>query len=304
MHQYNSITLWKIRVVLVLSLVFFLCPYGLAHEGHESSGKCYVIGMGPAGPEHASGKALECLQKADIVYCKEEMAKRFAPYLEGKEWRDHPSWKKFTYNWRERDKLSAEEKKAMVEERIDFWDKKAAEIRKELSGGKTVAVLDSGDPCVFAPAHRVIEGLREDEFEIIPGFGCFQAAMAALKKSSIPAYDTRFLMLTAPVFLFENAEDEAILQDLSKYPVTMGLYMALKQADSLVAKLKKYYPGDLPVAVVYYAGYPDKEKVVKGKLDTILEKIKAEKENWFGMMIIGRCLEGQPQRGMVKNMAR
>ena len=295
---------WKVCVVLAFCVLLLPSTHGHAHGQHKAQGKCYVIGVGPAGPEHASGKAIECLQKADIVYCKDSMAKRFASYLEGKELRDHPSWKEFKYNWRDRDKLSAEQKKSMVAERIRFWDKKAGEIRKELSEGKTIAVLDSGDPCVFAPAHRVIEGLREDEFEIIPGFGCFQAAMAVLKKSSIPAHDIRFLMLTAPVFLFETPEDESILKDLSKYSISMGLYMALKRADGLVTKLKKYYPGDLPVAVVYYAGYPNKEKVVKGTLDTILEKIKAEKENWMGMMIIGRCLEGQPQRGMVKHMAR
>ncbi|MEA2059443.1 MAG: hypothetical protein U9P10_02755 [Thermodesulfobacteriota bacterium] len=80
--------------------------------------------------------------------------------------------------------------------------------------------------------------------------------------------------------------------------------MALKDADRLINKLKKYYPHDFPAAVVYNAGYPEKEKVFKGTLDTILNVIKSQKEKWMGMLIIGRCLEGQPQRGMIKHRTR
>jgi precorrin-4 methylase len=270
------------------------------HAGDKGQGKCYVIGTGPAGPEHATGKAIEAMKKADIIFCSENVSDRFSEYLEGKTILGSPWRGKFKYSWRDREKLTPEEKKLYVEERINFWDKTSARIRDEVARGKTVAILDSGDPCVFGPSHRVIEALNEDEFEIIPGLGCFQASMAALKKSSIPAYDTRFVMLTAPMFLFGRPEDEAILKDLSKYPITMAFYMALNRADTLIERLKKYYPNDLPAAVVYNAGFPEKEKVIKGNLDTILAKIKAEKENWLGMIFVGRCLEGQPQRGMVK----
>ncbi len=68
--------------------------------------------------------------------------------------------------------------------------------------------------------------------------------------------------------------------------------MGLSEIDNLVATLKKYHPGDLPVAVVYYAGYPEKEKVVKATLDNILARIAPEKEKWMCMIIVGRCLEG------------
>ncbi len=277
----------------------------MAHAALKGTGRCYVIGVGPAGPEHATGKAIECIRKADVIFCSENIRSHFAEYLEGKTILGNPWRGKFKHKHpNELESSGPEAKQAYREERFQFWDETAARIRQEVAQGKTVAILDSGDPCVFGPSHRIIEGLSEDEFEIIPGLGCFQAAMAALKKSSIPAYDTRFVMLTAPVFLFGKPQDEAILRDLSKYPVTIGFYMALKHADTLMATLSKYYPGDLPVAVVYYAGYPEKEKVIKGTLNTILTDIKDEKDNWMGIMIIGRCLEGQPQRGMVKHMSQ
>lgn len=290
-----------------LSAVFLFSMNGspsIAWAENSGKGKCYVIGTGPAGPEHATGKAMQCIQESDVIFCSDNVHKRFSTYLKGKAVLGNPWRGQFKHSWKDREKLSPEEKKEYREERIRFWDKIAARIRKEMAAGKTVAILDSGDPCVFGPSHRIIEGLKEDEFEIIPGLGCFQAAMAALKKSSIPAYDTRFVMLTAPMFLFGKPEDTAILADISKYPITIAFYMALNRADSLIATLRKYYPADLPVAVVYHAGDPDKEKVIKGTLNTILGDIRAEKENWLGMIIVGRCIKGQPQREMVKYMSQ
>ena len=304
-NHHNIGATWKAWALTVFCLLLFSVSNALAHPVQKGRGKCYVIGTGPAGPEHATGKAMECIKEAGVIFCSDDVLERFSTYLEGKTILGNPWRGNFKYkNWEDLKKLGPKEKKAYREERMRFWNETAAKIKNEIAQGKIVAILDSGDPCVFGPSHRVVEGLNEDQVEIIPGLGCFQATMAALKKSSIPAYDTRFVMLTAPVFLFGKPEDEAILKDLSKYPITMAFYMALKRADRLMAKLKKYYPADLPVAVVYHAGFPEKEKVVKGTLDTILKDIRAEKENWMGMIIMGRCLEGQPQRGMVKHVTR
>jgi precorrin-4 methylase len=295
----NMMALRDLFILTVVFLLFTGASHVWADPDHKGRGKCYVIGTGPAGPEHATVKAMQCIKEADVIFCSDDVRERFSSYLEGKEYLGNPWGGDFKY--KNLETLGPEEKKEYREERFRFWDETVAKIRQQMARGKTVAVLDSGDPCVFGPSHRVAEGLRKDEFEIIPGLGCFQASMAALKTSSIPAYDTRFLMLTAPTFLFGKPEDEAILKDLSKYPITIGLYMALKKADNLMATLRKYYPDDMPAAVVYYAGDPDKEKIIRGTLGTILNDIKVEKENWMGMIIVGRCLEGQPQRGMVKH---
>jgi precorrin-4 methylase len=299
-----STKIFKLKYGLtLLVLCFFLLWFSNPHAYAEtiSRGKFYVIGTGPAGPEHATCKAIECIKKADVVFCSDDVSERFSIYLKGKTMGGNPWRGDFKFKWKDLEKLKPDKRKAYREERIKYWDKTVVKIKNEMAKGKTVALLDSGDPCVFGPSHRIIEGFDPDEVEIIPGLGCFQASMAALKKSSIPAYDTRFVMLTAPFFLLGKPENEEILKDMSKYPITMGIYMALKDADSLIGKLKKYYPHDLPAAVVYNAGYPE-EKVVKGTLDTILDDIKSQKEKWLGMIIIGRCLDGQPQRGMIKYM--
>lgn len=83
----------------------------------------------------------------------------------------------------------------------------------------------------------------------------------------------------------------------------MVFFMGLEEMQHLVSLLQKYYPADLPIAVVYHAGFPDKEKVVKGTIANILSKIAAEKEQWLGMIIVGRALEGSPYRSRVEPLA-
>lgn len=69
----------------------------------------------------------------------------------------------------------------------------------------------------------------------------------------------------------------------------MVFYMALSSMDKLVEKFKKYYQPELPMAVVYYAGYLEKEKVLRSTLGTILDDLKKVDEKWLGLLIIGEC---------------
>jgi uroporphyrin-III C-methyltransferase len=97
---------------------------------------------------------------------------------------------------------------------------------------------------------------------------------------------------TAPFSFYGKTDRDDLAQALSHFSGTLVFYMGMSEIDNLVSTLKKYNPGDLPVAVVYYAGYPQKEKVVKGTLDNILAKIAPEKEKWMGMIIVGRAITG------------
>lgn len=299
--------LLRLRIKGIVLLGWLLLAVGVnsAFPGSLTPGTFYVVGTGPAGPEHATLRALEVIQGADFILCSDKMKQRFQAYLKDKPILADPwkgMWDYHGIPWEAIPKLKPEEQRAFQQERIRRREEIVGQIKAKLAKGKTVALLDSGDPCLFGPSHWFIEGFDPQQVEIIPGVGAFSAAMAALKKSSLPAYDTRFLMQTSPFFLFGKAKREKVIQDLAQYPVTMVFYMGLKKLPNLIPLLKKYHPGDLPVAVVYHAGYPDKEKVVKGTLDNILEKITGEKEKWLGLIIVGRCLEGKPYRTRVGNL--
>lgn len=291
-------------------VVFFLCGLLLLTVLPATAalrpGIFYVVGTGPAGPEHATLRALEVMEQADFILTDKKTAERFQKYLQGKPILADPWQGMWDYKgkpWREIPSLGKEEVQAFKKERIQRRDTLVAQIKEKLAQGKTVALLDNGDPCLFGPSHWYIEGFDPQQVEIIPGVGAFSAAMAALKKSSIPAYDTRFVLQTSPFFFWGKQRQDDLARELAKYPTTMVFFMGLEEMQHLVPRLQKYYPADLPIAVVYHAGFPDKEKVVKGTIANILTKIAAEKEQWLGMIIVGRALEGSPYRSRVEPLA-
>jgi len=277
-------------------------------------GKFLVVGTGPAGPEHATLKAIESIKKADFIICSASIQKRFAEYLQDKTIMNNQPWKAmFSYkgcSWRELRQSDPDRMNAFHQNRIAKRENLIGRIKEKMRQGQTVALLNSGDPCLFGPCHWFVEGFDPANVEIIPGVGAFSAAMAALKKSSIPAYDARYVMQTAPKFLFgppsatKKQPDGAVLNAVSQYPGTLAFYMALPEIRSLVQQLKSNYSDSLPIAVVYYAGYPEKETVVRGHLSDILEKIENMDENWLGMVIAGRCLEGKPYQTRAEQMSR
>ena len=74
---------------LLLWLMLVLPGNGIAQP---PPGKFYLVGLGPAGPEHATLKALETIKKADLILCHPELAEPFQAYLQGKKvfdpWKD------------------------------------------------------------------------------------------------------------------------------------------------------------------------------------------------------------------------
>jgi len=296
----------RFRLSLTVLLGLFLLAVGVTPTLPKAltAGIFYVVGTGPAGPELATLRALEVMKGADFILCEDEMKQRFPDQLKDKPILADPWKDMFSYKgkpWDELPKLSPEEKQAFQIERIKSREDIVRRVKEKLAQGKTVALLDNGDPCLFGPSHWYSEGFEPQQVEIIPGVGAFSASMATLQKSSIPAYDTQFVMQTSPHFLTGSGQD--VFNALSNHPATLVFYMGVKALKRLVPLLKKAYPGDLPIAVVYHAGSPDKEKVVKGTLNTILDKIAGEKESFMGLIIAGRCLEGKPYRSRLENLS-
>jgi len=71
----------------------------------------------------------------------------------------------------------------------------------------------------------------------------------------------------------------------------MVWYMSIRSMERVVEKFKKYYPPDLPIAIVYYAGYTEKQKVLRSRLENILTDVREMDEKWLGLFIAGDCAE-------------
>ncbi len=254
-------------------------------------GKLYVLGMGPAGPDLTAPRALRIVKEADVLLCSPRLPKRF----EALGMKFDPEKMAFDPWEGILGKKAQELKKADYEAWKAQAQKQLEKVRnfvlEKLRQGKTVAMMDGGDPCVYGPSlAHLLKGFDENLYEVIPGMGAVNAASAALKRSLIPE-GVRFAVLTSPRSLFgeEWEKGDEILRDLSKYESTMVLYMSLSALDRMAAVFRKYYPPDLPVAVVYHAGFAEKEKVLKSDLEHIVEDVKSVDEKWLGLMIVGKC---------------
>ena len=276
------------HLILIFFLAAFLFCFSASVCFAGNTGKLYILGMGPSGPELTAPRAIAILEKADVILCSSRMQKRFWKHVDPNKVAFNP-WEGI--HGEEAGKLRKTDYPKWIA-RVEKQKKKVqAFILQHIENGKTVVMLDGGDPCVYGPSlFWLLKGFDDRYFEIIPGMSAFNAASAALKRP-MTGENTQFVMLTAPFSLFGDSYEKAdeVLQDLSKYKTTMVFYMALSSMDKLVEKFKKYYPPELPMAVVYYAGYPEKERVLRSTLGTILDDLKKVDEKWLGLLIIGEC---------------
>jgi len=65
----------SISVILVILTLFIPCSIMA-----QAKGKLYVVGMGPAGPDLTAPKALEVVEKADVLLCSPRIPDRFAAF--------------------------------------------------------------------------------------------------------------------------------------------------------------------------------------------------------------------------------
>ena len=274
----------------VLAILFLMVCFGLSFCYGAKEGRLYVLGMGPSGPDLTAPRAILILEKADILLCSSRMQERFRKYIDPQKVAFNP--------W---EGIHGEEAAKLRKRNYGEWLSKVEKQRKKvqdfvlphIKNGKTIVMLDGGDPCVYGPSlYWLLKGFDDQYLEVVPGMSAFNAVSAALKRP-MTGENTRFVMLTAPCSLFgrSNEKDDKILKDLSKYDVTMVFYMAISSMDKLVEKFSKYYPQDLPMAIIYYAGYSEKERVLRSTLGTILEDLKKIDEKWMGLLIIGEAVK-------------
>jgi len=275
-------------------LVVILLALGLAAPALAAApGKFYLVSTGPGDPKYLTLQAIEAMQKADLVLSHPQAAKKVAQYIAGKKvedpwpqlwWHEGKVWMK------DLDTYKPEDRPKIVALKAKERDEYVRQIKAWLAQGKNVVLLDEGDPTIYPRGFWLLEGLSDDQIEIVPGVGAMTASLAALKRSSSGA-GVRYVLQSAPYAFFGRRDHDDLAKALAQFPGTYVFYMGLAQLPELVDTLKKYHPATLPLAVVYYAGYADKEKVVKGTLADIMDKVDKQ-EKWMGMIIVGPALTG------------
>ena len=290
-------------VVVVAAIAGSLC--WASQAAAWGRGHLYVIGTGPAGPGTATLQALNTIRQMDVIVAPDRHVKLFAEYVGNKPILFDPWTGIWDYKGKKQDELSKEEFACFKVERFRIRDERVEKIKNLLGEGKDVGLLDSGNPCLYGPSHWYAEQFDRQDVVIIPGMGCDAAAMAALGKSTIPAHGARFVIQSAPFSLMGwDMKDRQLLKDLAKYDSTMVFYMALWKPRELFAALQEVLPPDMPCAVVYWAGYPDRERILRGTVADMGEKLAKDKERFMGLLFIGRFMQGKPYESAMKHMQK
>ena len=279
----RRIETWSKSLVFMtfFALIFFqMCgvSYALNEKGKSA---LYLVSVGVGDPDLITVRAINTIKKSDVIVCREKTRERFAEYLKGKEFLDISlsGWR--TYG-RDCFRIKDKEKRIACEQNRKKRAKLIYGIHSAIATGKTVAVLGSGDLLIYGGPYRwYLKEFADVNPQIIPGVSCFNAANAVLRKDVASGKETRAVVLTT---IRE-------IEKLSKHHPTMVIFTMHTKFKDLVEKLQNLYPLQTPTAVVIYAGYKEKERLIKGRLNTILELVGDEKFPFEHLVYVGDFLD-------------
>lgn len=159
------------------------------------------------------------------------------------------------------------------------------------AAGKNVVRLHTGDPSIYGAIQEQIDALNAKNInvEIVPGVSSFLAAAATLKQEYTLPGVTQTVIITraggkTPV------PDRESLKNLAQHQTTLCIFLSISLIENVVADLLAAgLDKNTPVAVVQKASWQD-EKVLRGTLENITEKVQAEKIERTALIIVGNCL--------------
>ncbi|NEI72666.1 precorrin-4 C(11)-methyltransferase [Rhizobium lusitanum] len=170
-------------------------------------------------------------------------------------------------------------------------DEIAAEYLKAAEAGEDVARLHSGDLSVWSAVAEQIRRLQQHgiDYTLTPGVPAFAAAASALgRELTIPAV-AQSLVLTRVSGRASPMPNNETLKKFGATGATLAIHLAIHALSEVVEDLTPLYGADCPVAIVVKASWPD-ERIVRGTLATIEEKVRAEPIERTALIFVGPSL--------------
>ena len=150
-----------------------------------------------------------------------------------------------------------------------------------------VARLQSGDLSIYGAIAEQMRALDElgIQYEVIPGVSSVAASAAALKSELTLPEISQTVIFSRISGRTEVPPDED-LEKLASHKCTICLFLSITKIKDVVEKLSVHYPIETPVIVVYKASWKD-EKIVRGNLETIADKVKSEGIRLTALILVG-----------------
>jgi precorrin-4/cobalt-precorrin-4 C11-methyltransferase len=227
--------------------------------------KVHFVGAGPGDPELVTVKAQRLLKNCRIcIYAGSLVSPQVLGLLpEHAEKHDSAS-------------LDLEQITAL------FMDAKAR--------GIDVVRLHTGDPSIYGAVGEQMNELDKlgIAYDIVPGVSSFQAAAAALKTELTAPEIAQTIILTRTSGRTPMPSEQD-LDVLARTHSTLCIFLSAHGLKDVARTLATHYGEDCPAAVVYRASWPE-ERIVRGTLADIAEKVDEAGIRKTAMILVGRAL--------------
>ncbi|KRL68232.1 cobalt-precorrin-4 methyltransferase [Companilactobacillus versmoldensis] len=224
------------------------------------------VGAGPGDPDLITLKGYKKLQAADVII--------YAGSLVNKQLLDYCKNDAEIYNSAEMD----------LPEIIDCMD-------KAIKADKDVVRLQTGDFSIYGSVREQIEEMKKRDipFDFVPGVSSFLGAASQMGVEYTVPKISQSVVITRMAGRTPVPERESI-QSFAKHQTSMIIFLSVQGVRKVIRQLLEGgYPEDTPAAVIYKATWPD-EKLVKGTLADIGDKVKEAHITRTALIMVGKFL--------------
>jgi precorrin-4/cobalt-precorrin-4 C11-methyltransferase len=171
-------------------------------------------------------------------------------------------------------------------------DQIIGEIEAAHAAAKDVARVHSGDPSIYG---AIAEQMRRLEalgipYDVTPGVPAFAAMAAALKTELTLPEIAQTIILTRTAMQASPMPENETLERLGRTRATLVIHLSVRNLAYVQRALVPHYGSDCPVAVGYRMSWPD-ERIIRGTLATVVEKVRAAKLTRTALVIVGPVLD-------------
>lgn len=166
-----------------------------------------------------------------------------------------------------------------------------AAMQQGIDKGQQIVRLHTGDPAMYGAITEQMNELDklDIDYEVIPGVSSVFAAAAAVKTELTLPGVSQSVILTRRAGRTPVPEGQNIA-DFAKHRATMGIFLSVADIDGLVEELLTGgYDRETAVAVVYRVSWDD-EKIIRGTLSDIGEKVRNSQISRQAMILVGDAI--------------
>lgn len=160
--------------------------------------------------------------------------------------------------------------------------------------GFDVARLHSGDPSLYGAIGEQMARLKAIgiAFDVTPGVPAFAAAAAALGRELTLPEIAQSVILTRTATRSSPMPPGESLDRFAASRATLAIHLSIANLAPIVRTLLPFYGAECPAVIAYRVSWPD-ERLIRGTLADIRDRVKAARITRTALILVGRALAGE-----------